>query len=616
MTFWLVDVQILIDAPLYLLHPITSYPYHNKLDICRYYLCTYISFCFSTATALRFQPPPTCPGNYVPRAELIKEISSAVLNSDITPTIGTTVTIRGIGGIGKSTIAKALCDDPLIKEHFVNGFLWISLTPPLPNPMSMLSDIYQKLTGKSATVSASILESEIKYLVSSNSCKLLVILDDVWEAEDAMMFVDMFTSCKVVLTTRKMDINTLIPPKVCVNIESMLPDEAVKLLTLRILKVETLNGTDINRITELAKDLHYWPLLLNLVHGQLYVHCVEWNESPNSAILKVKNKLFDNGLTAFDPDNHANRENAVRASITASLELLSKEEEKILRYIASSLIGIGMLTFKDLLSTALCMESTQFDKYTRNLWCHGLVKFEEMALYNAITKIPCIGIHGVIAQFINENIPDEFYLSVNVINSLGTFQNMLQANYFGNSTNELEILSRMDVLFIPSLIRYAIIVTKCNQVLFFDFLNYLAGQLVQNSSFNDFIYNSQLPSLKNMHKIIEEDCKTIHSLLADGILSHVVTWSKHYFDNHPWKLTLELIISHLKFLYDICKRSVNHEVTMNLERYINRYNAIFDRFYGWRRTTLLYITRYCHIACLVISGACIDDIIYFLRCSS
>ena len=81
--------------------------------------------------------------------ELLKEISSAILNSDITPTIGTTVTIRGIG---KSTIAKALCHDPLIKEHFVNGFLWISLTPPLSSPINILREIYQQLTGKCATL--------------------------------------------------------------------------------------------------------------------------------------------------------------------------------------------------------------------------------------------------------------------------------------------------------------------------------------------------------------------------------------------------------------------------------------------------------------------------------
>ena len=150
------------------------------------------------ALELQYQPPPTFPANHVPCVELMKQISSAILNSDITPTIGTTVTIRGIGRIGKSIIAKALCHDPLIKEHFINGFLWISLTPPLPNPMTMLSEIYQRLTDKSTASNVSVMITKLK---SSSSCKLLVILDYVWEAKDAMMFADVFSSCKTVMTT-------------------------------------------------------------------------------------------------------------------------------------------------------------------------------------------------------------------------------------------------------------------------------------------------------------------------------------------------------------------------------------------------------------------------------
>ena len=230
--------------------------------------------------------------------------------------------------------------------------------------------------------------------------------------KDAMMFVDVFSSCKMVMTTRKMNINAKIPPVMCFDVKPMSIDEAVKLLTLRIVEVEKLEPVDIKKIRELARDLHCWPLLLNLVHGQLYVHCIEWNESPQDAILKVQQKLSDNGLTAFDPEGQleASRENAVRASITASLELLTKDETIILFYIASSIIGFGIYTFKDILYTVLKMDFIQFDKFTKNLWCHGLISFQDVTFHNVATKIPCIGIHEVIAHYINENMPDEFYL--------------------------------------------------------------------------------------------------------------------------------------------------------------------------------------------------------------
>ena len=550
--------------------------------------------------------------------ELIEDISSAILNSDITPTIGTTVTIRGIGGIGKSTIAKALCHDPLIQKHFVNGFLWISLTPPLPNTMTMLSEIYQRLTGKCATVNVSVLESEIKLVVCSPSCKLLVILDDVWEAKDAMVFVDVFSNCKIILTTRKMNINAKIPPVMCFDIEPMTINESVKLLTLQIVEVETLHATDVSRIEELAKDLHCWPLLLNLVHGQLYYHCIEWNESPQNAILKVQQKLFDNGLTAFDPEDQlASRENAVRASITASFKLLAKNEEIVLFNVASSIIGFGLYTFKNVLSTGLQMDPKQFDKYTRNLWCHGLISFEDVIFPGMITKIPCIGIHEVIAHYINENMPDEFYCSA--VKILGVFIDLFFDEYFNIdvATNVGQLfLSLTDAIKIPLCIRYLIISTKSSQIEYFNILHQLVDQNIQLLQ-NDIFIHNQLPSLNHMHRTIKEDCKTIHSLLVDGKCKEAIMWAKQYFDNHPSKLTLETIITNFKLLLDSCKSSFNHQVTSTIVDDISFFNRnLQQEFSAFRRATILHIIGYKHVQYLVNAAASDDDVRHYLKCST
>ena len=571
-----------------------------------------------TAKELQFQSPPTCPANHVPRVELLKEISSAVLNSDITPTIGTTVTIRGIGGIGKSTIAKAVCHDHLIQEHFVNGFLWISLTPPLPNPMTMLSEIYQRLTGKCATlsVSISVLKSDIKSLISNHSCKLLVILDDVWEAKDAMMFVDVFSSCKLILTTRKMNINTKIPPKISFDIKSMTIDEAVKLLQLQIIKQETLHTTDISRIEELARDLHCWPLLLNLVHGQLYVRCVEWNESPQDAILKVQQKLLDKGLTAFDPEDElqASRENAVRASITASLELLTKNDKIVLFYIASSIVGFGVYTFKDMLCKILKGDIKQFDNHIRNLWCHGLISLQDMTFPHVVTKIPCIGIHEVIAQFINENMPDIFYLNITV-KVTEVYKNVYLSQCFSvnAATNVGQLfLSHVNGIFIPFWIRFSIFHVKVVQIILNKNVNHLIGQnipLLQNKS---FFHNIQVPPLKHMHKIIKEDCRIIQSILADGKCSEAISWAKQYFDNHVFKLTFEKILSNLITLLNLCKSYAERLPVEDCISCINRgYNSLDEM----RNVTILLITGYYHVFYLVNVAASDDDVKHYLKCA-
>ena len=532
--------------------------------------------------------------------ELLKQISSEVLNSDVTPTIGTTVTIRGIGGIGKSTIAKALCHDPLIKEHFINGFLWISLTPPLPSLITKLSEIYQKLTDKSATLNASVLASKLRSLVSNPSCKLLVILDDVWEAKDAMELVDIFSNCKMILTTRKMNINTRIPPKMCFDIKPMSVNEAIELLTLQIVEVETLHANDVSRIEELARDLHYWPLLLNLVHGQLYFHCIEWNESPQDAILKVQQKLFDNGLTAFDPEDQpeASRENAVKASITASLELLTKDGIIILCCIASAIAGFGIYTVRDALPTLLQMDPKQFDKCARNLWCHGLISFHDVIFPNVTTKVPCFGIHDIIAQYINENISDDLYLSITIkgIEELDTFIHTYLSNNVSKNIGQL-FLCQVDALRIPFFIRMLMICTKGFQI---GCLKDLVDD--ENKSPQNLIHKNliQFPSLKNMHRIIKEDCKAIHSLLADGKCNEAITWAKQYFDNHPSKLTIEVS----KKLYK--DNFIDEDLSFVF--FSEEFNLI-------RRYTLLHIYGYSHVLLLVNAGASHDDITHYLVCS-
>ena len=74
------------------------------------------------------------------------------------------------------------------------------------------------------------------------------------------------------------------------------------------------------------------------------------------------------------------------------------------------MVGIGMYCFIDVLKTITQMDLKQFDKYTKNLWCHGLISFQDITFPNITTKIACIGMHEVIAHYINENIPEHLYI--------------------------------------------------------------------------------------------------------------------------------------------------------------------------------------------------------------
>ena len=571
---------------------------------------------------LLYQSPPSCPTKYIPRVEILQKISSAVLNSEITPTIGTTVTIRGIGGIGKSSIAKALCHEPLIIEHFTDGFLWISLTPPLPGLTTVLSEVYQRLTDKSAQMNTSILKNKLKSLVSTRPCKLLVILDDVWDTEDAMVFVDVFSSCKIVMTTRKMNLNSTICPKKCFDITSMSIDEALKLLTFQIVEVETLHSTDVDKIKDLAKDLHCWPLLLNLVHGQLYVHCIEWNESPQDAILNAQQKLHKHGLTAFDPDQQGSRsrEDAVKASITASLGLLSDEEKTMLYHVASSFAGFGVYTCKDVLPAIMKVNSEQFDKCAKHLWCQGLVSFESVMLPFVSVKISCIKIHDVIAQYINEEMPNDFYKKC-TFDSFNDFTiDMLFKPFNCKDDKTFDTgyfyLAKIDVFIIPFFIRSIMIATKLLHITIVDEITELItndARLQQVSDLQYFLDNELFSvTVKQIHKIIKQDCKLIHMLLAESKHGEAIVWIKQYFKNHPFN---EILTKAISYLLSLCESYPNQACVSAIKHLISHYSSKLEVLNGWQTLIIQYIIHHEHVLLLLNSGASEEDIVYYRYCS-
>ena len=322
--------------------------------------------------------------------------------TDITCTNEVTVTIRGIGGIGKSTIAKAICHERSIKEHFTDGFLWISLTPP-HNVTDELRKIYNRLTNQSIEGSLSFVKEKIKSLLMSTSYKLLVILDDVWKAQDAIAYIEIFQSCKTLLTTRKFLIHSEIQAKNYIDMKPMELNEALKLLTSRIDELKTLDDSTKAMICKLAEDLHCWPLLLNLVRSQLYIYCTEWKMSPEKAISQANEKLSKN-LMAFD---QGNRETAVKSCLDVSLNLLPEQDMRVLQCVVLTIGGFGSYALKDTVAKASKMTIEQFNMCVANLWSHGLIELVDIPVYPTNQCIPCIGVQDIIAHYIIETIPLE-----------------------------------------------------------------------------------------------------------------------------------------------------------------------------------------------------------------
>ena len=146
--------------------------------------------------------------------------------------IRTAVTITGAGGFGKTTAVISLCYHPIVKEQFTDGFVFIELGSQASDPSMKLTQLYHLLTGEDLKAHDLIFaEQEIKQLIGSYFCKLLVIIDDVWHVEDAEPLVKAFSNCKTIITSRMNNIEQYIPSKQSVIVGPMQQSEAISLLT-------------------------------------------------------------------------------------------------------------------------------------------------------------------------------------------------------------------------------------------------------------------------------------------------------------------------------------------------------------------------------------------------
>ena len=336
---------------------------------------------------------------------------------------GTSLTVTGAGGFGKTSIVIALCHHAAIKEQFADGVVFIELGPHATDPSMKLSQLYHLLTGeylKQGDINHA--EQEIGLLASLYCRNLLVVIDDVWHVEDAEPIVKAFSNCKIVLTTRMNDIEEYIPAKQVVSVGPMEQSEAISLLTCGVIDISQLSQEDASLLDELAQDVHLWPLLLSLIRGQLSHNVKRYCLHCHEAIQNVQTKLHDNGLTAFDKNNiDRSRKYAVKVCIEVSLNLLTKQlTDKLKSLILWTGIGTSLQTaaLQDLWAITEHEAKDIVDK----LWEYGLVQFSAFKMSPRNDIQSCIEVHAVISQFLIESMNEVEVINLSPVGKLGTAQ--------------------------------------------------------------------------------------------------------------------------------------------------------------------------------------------------
>jgi hypothetical protein len=174
--------------------------------------------------------------------------------------------VRGWPGVGKTTLVTALAYDEQVLKAFPDGILWASVGEN-PDPFSRLA-AWGHTLGVSDVGRAKTLEDAIAMLRAIlRNKRVLLIVDDVWEAENAEPFKVAGPDCCMVITTRFRDVaQELAPiPDDIYVLEQLNEDKGLELLTAMSPRVV---GQHLPAARQLVLDLEGLPLAIR-VAGRL-----------------------------------------------------------------------------------------------------------------------------------------------------------------------------------------------------------------------------------------------------------------------------------------------------------------------------------------------------------
>jgi len=256
------------------------------------------------------------PEDFVPRPTEFNKLVASLLDCEREDAIAITAALRGAGGYGKTTLAKALCHNERILEAFYDGILWVTLGESPSDLTGRVEDLIKILSGeRSGFTGLDAVTSRFAELLAHRH--ILIVIDDVWNRAHLKPFLQGGPLCARLITTR--DSSSLPESAARIPVDAMQKDEAVELLKTGL---PSANGEALQR---LAADLGEWPLLLKLVNSALREH-VSLGLDINQALAYVNEDLIELGLTAFDAEDPQERDQAATATLGLSLKHLNEDE--------------------------------------------------------------------------------------------------------------------------------------------------------------------------------------------------------------------------------------------------------------------------------------------------
>lgn len=175
--------------------------------------------------------------------------------------------LSGLPGVGKTALALAMVYDEDVRRHFADGILWAGLGPHA-NPSAILSR-WGRLLGMSdgelcqmrtPQQWASSLQARI------GQRRMLLVLDDVWDVQEALACQVGGPRCAYLLTTRLPPVALALAGNTTLTVPEL--DEEASLCLLRQLAPQVVEQEP-QQVLHLLRQVGGLPLALRLVGNHL-----------------------------------------------------------------------------------------------------------------------------------------------------------------------------------------------------------------------------------------------------------------------------------------------------------------------------------------------------------
>ncbi|MFF5446382.1 NB-ARC domain-containing protein [Streptomyces sp. NPDC012888] len=237
--------------------------------------------------------------------------------------VAITTSLEGAGGFGKTTLAAVVCASPRVRRHFRDRIFTVSIGRDVRGRAAVaakVAEVTRFLTGDQTAYDDPDLAGAHLGRLLDERPRTLLVLDDVWEAEQLAPFLRGGGRCVRLVTTR---VPSLLPPgSARVRVDRMSPAQARAVLTWQLPPLPATTVRDLLAATG------RWALLLRLTN-RLIAGQVATGADPAAVAERAVRALraggpaaLDGPADALDLDDPVRRARAVRATVEAARLLL------------------------------------------------------------------------------------------------------------------------------------------------------------------------------------------------------------------------------------------------------------------------------------------------------